>query len=57
MATKTLSAIREIARQFLKGEFVAGTEYDFMPDELDLHIGEVLVELSQKRPYEVRETL
>lgn len=54
---KTLSAIRSTARQFLKDEFVAGTEYDFKEDELDQHINEVLTEISQKRPYEVRETL
>ena len=54
---KTLSAIRQTARQILKDEFVAGTNYDFKADELDIHIGEVLVEISQRRPYEVKETL
>ena len=57
MATKTLSAIRHTVRQILKDEFVSGADYDFQPDELDIHIGEVLVEVSQRRPYEVRETL
>jgi len=57
MAQKTLSAIRHTARQFLKDEFVSGTEYDFQDDELDLHINEVLVEISEKRPRIVRETV
>ena len=56
MAKKTLSAIRATARQFLRDEFkAAGT--DFADDELDLHINEVLVGISQKRPYEVKETI
>lgn len=57
MAVKTLSAIRHTVRQILKDEFVSGTDYDFKPDELDIHIGEVLVKISQRRPYEVRVTL
>jgi len=53
---KTFSAIRHTARQFLRDEFkVAGT--DFANDELDLHINEVLVEISQANPYIVEETL
>lgn len=55
--SKTLSAIRHTVRQILKDEFVSGTDYDFKPDELDIHIGEVRVEISQRRPYEVKETL
>jgi hypothetical protein len=54
---KTLSAIRQIIRQMLRDEFVSGEEYDFNDDELDLHIQNVLVEISQKRPYQVKETL
>lgn len=54
---KTFSAIRETARQFLKDEFVEDKTYAFAEDELDLHINEVRVEISQRRPYEVRETL
>jgi hypothetical protein len=54
---KTLSTIREIARQLLRDEFVEGTDEDFQDDELDIHINEVLVEISQKRPYEVKETV
>jgi len=54
---KTLSQIRAITRQFLRDEIKVGTESDFAPDELDIHIDEVRVEISQKRPREVRETL
>lgn len=53
---KTLSAIRATTRQMLRDEFkTAGT--DFADDELDIHINEVLVEISQRRPYEVKETV
>jgi len=54
---KSLSAIRSTIRQFLNDEFVEGSEQDFQNDELDLHIGECLAEISQRRPYEVKETL
>lgn len=57
MATKTLSTIREIARQFLKDEFQADVDPDFADDELDLHINECLVDISEVRPYEYRETV
>ena len=54
--SKTLSAIRSTVRQMLRDEFkAAGT--DFAKDELDLHINECLVEISQHRPYEVKETI
>jgi len=53
---KTFSAIRHIARQLLRDEFeTAGT--DFANDELDIHINEVLVEVSQKNPRIVKETV
>ena len=54
---KNLSAIRAIVRQFLSDEFVSGSEQDFQPDELDLYIADCLVEISERRPYEVKETL
>lgn len=57
MAAKTLEQVRGIVRQILKDEFVSGVDYEFKPDELYIHIKEVLVEISQRRPYEVRETL
>ena len=54
---KYLSAIRTTVRQFLKDEFDPDEDLDFADDELDLHINAVLVEISQRRPYEVKETL
>ena len=53
---KTFSAIRHTARQFLRDELKAAST-DFAVDELDLHINEVLVEISQKNPYIVKETV
>jgi len=54
---KYISTIRKTVRQILKDEFIFGTTYDFQPDELDIHIGEVLVDISERRPYEFKETL
>jgi len=53
---KTLSAIRGTVRQFLRDEYT-GNDYEFADDELDLHINEVRVEISQRRPYKVKETV
>ncbi|MBA7473850.1 hypothetical protein ES707_09195 [subsurface metagenome] len=55
--SKTLSGIRAIVRQFISDEFVSGAEYDFEEDELDLYISDTLSEISERRPYEVKETL
>ena len=49
--------IRTIARQMLRDEPQESVNTEFAEDELDLHINEVLVEISQRRPYEVRETV
>jgi len=54
---KPFSAIREIARQLLRDEFQEDADQEFADDELDLHINKVLVEISNKRPYEVKETV
>jgi len=54
---KPFSAIREIARQLLRDEFQGDADQEFADDELDLHINKVLVEISNKRPYEVKETV
>ena len=54
---KTLSAIRQIVRQMLNDEYVAGETQDFQVDEIDLHIAECLVEISERRPSLVKETL
>jgi len=54
---KILSAIRTTVRQFLRDEFESAEDYDFPDDEIDLHIADCLVEISERRPYEVKETL
>lgn len=57
MGKKTLSAIRTIIRQLLLDEFVSGEEYEWKEDELDIHIGDCLAEISECSPYQVKETL
>ena len=57
MAQKTLSAVRALCQQILQSEFQAGTALVWEPDELDLYIGECLIEISETKPYEVKETL
>ena len=57
MARKKLSGIRETVRQFLRDEDAPTKAYDFADDELDLHVAECLVEISQRRPYELKETV
>ena len=54
---KNLSAIRATVRQLLRDEIQASTDTDFARDELDIHINKVRVEISQRRPYEVKETV
>jgi len=54
---KTLSAIRETVRQFLKDEVQTDEDMAFEDDELDLHISKVLTEISQRSPYEHKETV
>lgn len=54
---KTLSAIRAVVQQFLRDEFKGEENTEFEPDELDLHISQVLVEISKRSPYEVKETV
>lgn len=54
---KNLTAIRTTIRQMLRDEFEVGETADFSPDELGLHITDCLLEISQKRPYEVKETI
>ena len=54
---KTLSAIRATVRQFLHDELVEGVTQDFEDDEIDLRVQEVVAEISERRPYVVKETL
>ena len=55
--TKTLSAIRATVRQFLRDEHITDKAFAFANDELDLHIGHCLGEISGVNWYEVRETV
>lgn len=57
MSGKNLSAIRAIIRQFIKDEFVSGTDLTWEDDELDLHISDCLGEISEHSPYKFKETL
>lgn len=55
---KNLSAIRLTIRQMLKDELVSSDQdLKWEDDELDLHIGACLAEISEHCPYEVKETL
>lgn len=49
----TLDGIRAIIMQVLKDE----TGLEWKPDEIDVHIGEVVKEMSEARPYEVKESV
>lgn len=55
--SKYLSAIRAEIRQMLRDEFVSGTDFEFANDEIDIHIGHCLREISKVKPYETKETL
>jgi hypothetical protein len=55
MAAKNRDVIRATVRQLLRDE-IKTTDTEFDEDELDIHIDESLVEISQRSPYEVRET-
>ena len=54
---KNRSSIRTLSRQLLRDEIQESETPDFAYDELEVHINECLVEISQRRPYVVRETL
>jgi len=56
MAKKTLSSIRAIIRQLLLDE-LGGDGLEFEEDELDIHIGVCLAEISERSSYQKRETL
>jgi hypothetical protein len=56
MGKRYLSAIRATARQFLRDELQEDVDEEFPNEELDRHIGECLIEISQKSPYETIET-
>lgn len=54
---RPISVIRTIVRQVLNDEFVSGETKDFANDEIDIHITNCVMEMSQVKPYEVKETL
>ena len=55
MSRKPLSAVRNIIRQLLRDEFSSTAEQDFADDEMDIHIGECLVEISERIPCDAQE--
>lgn len=55
--SKYLAAIRAEVRQMLRDEFVSGKDYEWKDDEIDMHIGHCLREISKVSPYETKETL
>ena len=55
---KYLPDIRATIRQLLRDEFVSSTtDLDWEDDEIDIHIGECLGEISERSPSSVREVL
>lgn len=52
-----LSGIVTVARQFLRDEFAEGKDLVWKDNELRLHIGHCLREISRFLPYETKETL
>jgi len=52
-----LPDVRAAVRQVLNDEFVDDTNYEWKSDEIDVHIGLCLEEVSEVDPYEVKETL
>ena len=55
--SKLLPAIRSTVQQFLRDELDVNAAQDFQPDEIDLHIGEVKDEISERSPRVVKEVL
>lgn len=54
---RNLSAIRATVRQFLRDEVEESSEQDFKDGEIDIYIQEVVAEISERSPYQVKETL
>lgn len=53
----TLDGIRNIVRQILRDKFDPAVTPEWESSELDVHIGDVLREISLAKPYEVRESV
>lgn len=54
---RNLPALRGVIRQILDDEYVTGTTQEWDNDELDVHIGQVLIEVSEASPLGVKETV
>lgn len=52
-----LDGIRALVRQLLRDEFDPDKTQEWKDDELDIYIGAVLADISDARPYEVKETV
>lgn len=52
-----IAAIRQILRQKLRDEIVVSVTPEWADDEIDIHIQQILEEISQYVPYETKETL
>lgn len=52
-----LSDIRQTVKQLLKDEFAVGENEDWEDDEIDVHVGTCLLELSSKSPYKAFDPL
>ncbi|MGA2669956.1 MAG: hypothetical protein ABSF21_00845 [Dehalococcoidia bacterium] len=57
MGVKNISSIRATVRQLLRDEYLSGSPFEFDDEELNVHIGEVLIEISEYKSQEVRETV
>ena len=55
--SRMLDSFRQTIRQLLRDEFEATTDQDFESDEIDIRALEVLSEISERSPYEVKEVL
>jgi len=51
------SGIIALVRQMLRDEFVSGTDFEWKKDELDIHIDNVVRQISRVSPYMVKEVL
>jgi len=57
MAIKYFDSIRSVVRQILQDEFEEGENQVWPDEELDNYIREVLVQISERSAYDVKETL
>ena len=55
--SRLLPTIRSTVRQFIRDEFEATEDQDFQDDEIDMHIGDAVAEISERSPRMVKEVL